>query len=148
MMNRLLICLRRSGNCWRNHKSQSAKSAFTYVKEMANIACDVTGQSAIRNPQSKISNGQHPGHSAPDQIDSQHRTNHQGDANGGGVKNAQSAAACPGGPSLRGVDEQSAGLAATAGRSQASSLAPGARSKKGAGGRYQHGQRLGGCAQN
>src|SRR5258708_2834077 len=99
-------------------------------------------QSTIRNPQSV--NGQHPGHSTPNQIDSQYRADHQGDANGGGVKNAQSPAACPGRPSVCGVDEQGFGFAATADRSQTSPLAPGARGKKGAGHRYQHRQRPGG----
>src|SRR2546423_33600 len=93
-------------------------------------------QSTIRNPQ--FLDGEHPGYPTPNQIDSQYRADHQGDANGGGVKNAQSAAACPGGAPVCGVDEQGAGFAATADRCQTSSLAPGARSKKGAGRRYQH----------
>src|SRR5207248_864362 len=94
-----------------------------------------------------IDYGEYTRHPAPDQIDSQHRANYQGDANGGGVKNAQSAAACPGWPSVCGVDEQGAGFAATADRSQTSPLAAGPRSKKGAGRSYQHGQRLGGGTQ-
>src|SRR5437660_382972 len=81
-------------------------------------------QSTIRNPQ--FLDGEHPGYPAPDQIDSQYRANHQGDANGGGVKNAQSPTACPGRASVCGVDEQGPGFAATADRSQTSSLAPGA----------------------
>src|SRR5207248_9438056 len=102
-------------------------------------------QSAIRNPQSV--NGQHPGHSTPNQIDSQYRADHQGDANGGGVKNAQSPAACPGWPSVCGVDEQGAGFAATADRSQTSSFAASARSKNGAGRCFQLRQGLA-CALN
>src|SRR5207248_9270815 len=75
-------------------------------------------QSTIRNPQ--FLDGEHPGYPAPDQIDSQYRPDHQGHANGGGVKNAQSTAARPGGASVRGVDEQGPGLAATTNRSQRS----------------------------
>src|SRR5436305_3949458 len=100
-------------------------------KKLSLCACAVASHSAIRNPQSV--DGQHPGHSTPNQIDSQYRSDHQGDANGGGVKNAQSPAACAGWPSLRSVDEQGFGFAATADRCQTSSLAPGAGGKKRAG---------------
>src|SRR5437868_1917254 len=93
---------------------------------------------ARANPQSTIRNQQYldvdtPGNPATNQNDSQYRPDHQGHANGDGVKNAQSAAARPGGASVRGVDEQGPSLAATTNRSQASSLAAGARRKKRAG---------------
>jgi hypothetical protein len=87
-------------------------------KKLSLCAYAVASHSAIRNRNPQSVNGQHPGHSAPDQIDSQYRADHQGDANGGGVKNAQSPAACPGRPSVCGVDEQGFGFAATADRSR------------------------------
>ena len=80
--------------------------AFASTELRRRSGSDTAQPSAIpvRNPQSV--DGQHPGHPAPNQIDSQYRADHQGDANGGGVKDAQSPAACPGGPSVCGVDEQ------------------------------------------
>ena len=50
---------------------------------------------------SNFKNGEHTGHTAPDQIDPQHGADHQGDADGRGVENAQGAAARPGRPALR-----------------------------------------------
>ena len=82
-------------------------TCLRFRKKSSLCACAIASQSAIRNQQYSV-DGQHPGHSTPNQIDPQHRADHQGDADGGGVKNAQSAAACPGRPSLCGVDEQGA----------------------------------------
>ena len=43
-----------------------------------------------------LGNGKYTGHTAPDQIDPQHGADHQGDADGGRVEDAQGAAACAG----------------------------------------------------
>src|ERR1043166_5831644 len=71
---------------------------------------------AISN-QAEIGDGEHAGHTPPDQGDSQYGADHQGDADGGGVENAARAAARGGQPPIRRAHEQGFGFAATAHRS-------------------------------
>src|ERR1700737_3619583 len=60
------------------------------------------------------SNGKHAGHTAPDQIDPQHRADYEGDADGRGFENAPRATARSRRAAVCRVDEQSARFAAKA----------------------------------
>jgi hypothetical protein len=61
--------------------------------------------SATRSLQFVICNGEYAGYTAPDKIDPQHRADHQSNANGGCLQDAQSAAARAGGTALCRFDE-------------------------------------------
>src|SRR4029077_12901906 len=59
----------------------------------------------IQNYLAVISNGEHAGHTAADQIDSQHWPVDEGDADGRRVEDAQSATARARRPAVRSIDE-------------------------------------------
>src|SRR5713101_7177775 len=77
------------------------------------------------------SNGKHAGHTAPDQIDPQHRANHESDANGRSVEDAACATARSRGTSVCRVDEQSARFAPKANRSDVASTPSGSGAQEG-----------------
>src|SRR5712691_12486031 len=76
---------------------------------------------SLSNQEEVLSDGEHTGHTAPDQIDPQHRANHEGDANGRSFEDAARATARSRGTSVCRVDEQSARFAPKADRSDVAS---------------------------
>ena len=126
----LLASIREKKQLDQRSRSRNLKAALEEFK--ATNTCRLT----IRN----LENGQHAGYPAPDQIDPQHRADHQGDADGRGVEDAQSAAACPGGPALCGVDEQGSRFVAKTDRPEISSTSRCPPARKRIGLNYQHRQ--------
>src|SRR5438309_10788876 len=94
------------------------------------------------------SDGKYAGHTAPDQIDPQHRANHEGDADGRSVENAPRPTARSRRPPVCRGDEQGARFPAKTDRSDLASVASDSRGKEGAGLNNQHRQRLGWRAQH
>src|SRR5271154_7135437 len=86
-------------SCWNLKRLRpSAKWDFTSKKNLCGIARETITDHA-----------EHTRHTPTHQVGQEHSADHQGDADGGGVQDAQGAAGRIGGASVRHLDEQGAG---------------------------------------
>src|SRR3982751_1805165 len=127
-------------NNYSSHRSRrkDEKSVFMSAKRPRTIACN-TGRE-LKIEIENFLDGEHSRHTAPDQVDPQHRADHQSNANGGCLQDAQSTAACAGGTAVRRFDEQGSRFVAKTDGSEISSTSRCPPAPERVGPNYQHRQ--------
>ena len=125
---------------WLQTRKESLLASIRAKKQLdqeieAQLKTALGDESRISNRKSKVGNlvdGKYPRHTAPDQIDSQHRANYEGHADGGCVQDAQSPAARARRSAVRRANEQGPGLAAETHRSKTAPASGDQAAQKGA----------------